>query len=83
MDASRVGGTGDDASAGGDGKARGEGLVLNRGLFDEAGVIHSPGADPLPDLTLEEVMARQARGECYPKQIPEEKRRLPESLSAG
>ena len=50
-------------------------------LFDDASVIHSPAADPLPDSTLEEVMARQARGECYPKQIPEEKRRLPESLA--
>ncbi len=50
-------------------------------LFDEAGVIHSPGADPLPASTLEEVMTWQEQGKSYPKQISEEKRRLPESLA--
>ncbi|MFQ5913717.1 MAG: nitroreductase/quinone reductase family protein [Nitrospinota bacterium] len=48
-------------------------------LFDEASVVHSSTEDPLPAPTLPEIQEWQEQGNSYPKQIPEEKRRLPES----
>ena len=48
-------------------------------LFDEESVVHSPGEDPLPASTLSELIRWQAENGCYPKQIPEEKTRVPGS----
>ncbi|MBI2879967.1 MAG: nitroreductase family deazaflavin-dependent oxidoreductase [Candidatus Tectomicrobia bacterium] len=48
-------------------------------LFDDLSVVHSPDRDPLPAPTLPEIMRWQGRGDCYPRQLPEEKKQLPAS----